>query len=58
VQRREDDREEERSDAQEATETRDAAVAELEAWMSTFHTVARIAFTDRPQQLEKLKLVG
>lgn len=48
------DRQTERSEAEQSTETRDAAVGELRGYLSDFLTVAEIAFADAPQQLEKL----
>ncbi|HEX9372025.1 MAG TPA: hypothetical protein VF897_13510, partial [Roseiflexaceae bacterium] len=44
--------------AQDATRLRDEAVAALEAWMSDFMQIARVALQDRPQFLEKLGLAA
>jgi hypothetical protein len=46
--------EREKGEAQDATEARDQAMDALDAWMSDFRAIARIALEDRPQQLEKL----
>lgn len=46
--------EREKGEAQDATKRRDASVDDLDAWMSDFRTIARIALEDQPQQLEKL----
>jgi hypothetical protein len=54
----EDARETEQSEAQAATEARDAAHRELSVWMSVFRTVAGVAFADTPQELEKLKITA
>jgi hypothetical protein len=40
--------------AQDATRARDAALAALDAWMSDFVKIARVALQDRPQLLEQL----
>ncbi len=44
----------ESGEAQHATEERDKALDEIEAWMSLYYTVAEIALADQPQYLEKL----
>lgn len=49
--------EQEKGDAQDATEARDAAVDALDEWMSDFFSIARVALDDQPQQLEKLGIV-
>ena len=46
--------EREKSEAQQATEHRDVAMDALDEWMSDFISIARVAFEDDPQQLEKL----
>ena len=46
--------EREKSEAQKATEQRDVAMDALDGWMSDFINIARVAFEDDPQQLEKL----
>jgi len=48
---------EEREDAQSATVSRRAALDALDAYMSDFIKVARVAFADDPQRLERLGLV-
>lgn len=48
----------EMGEAQEATAARDAALDELEAWVSDFITVARIVFEDNPQALEKMGILA
>jgi hypothetical protein len=40
--------------AQDATSTRDSALAALAIWMGDFLKIARVALQDRPQLLEKL----
>ena len=50
------DQEREKSEAQKATKTRDAALDALDVWYSEFRTLARIALEDDPQQLEALGL--
>ncbi len=47
-------REDEQGEAQTTTESRDAALAVMDAWMGAFTRVARVAFEDDPQQLERL----
>ena len=44
-------------ESQEATKTKDKALAELEEWMSDFYAVAKIAMEDQPQLLETLGLL-
>jgi len=39
---------------QEATVRRDLALGSLEPWMADFYTIARLAITNSPQQLEML----
>ena len=50
--------EREKGEAQKATEKRDLAVDALDAWMSDFRAIARIAFEEDPQQLEKLTITA
>jgi hypothetical protein len=40
--------------AQHSTKARDAAIATMDAWMSDFVKIARVALQDRPQLLEKI----
>ena len=47
--------EKEKYEAQQATQTRDAAVDELDEWLSELRTVAEIALAAHPQQLEALQ---
>jgi len=44
----------EKGEAQTATKTRDAKIAELDDWMSKFYEIARISIGDKQQWLEKL----
>ena len=44
----------EKGESQEATQTKDAAIAQIDDWMSEFYAVARIALEDKPQLLEAL----
>ncbi len=44
----------ERGEAQDATLARDVALDALDAWMSDFIAIARLALEERPQYLEKL----
>lgn len=44
-------------ESQEATKTKDKALAELDEWMSDFYAVAKIAMEDKPQLLESLGLL-
>ena len=46
--------EQEKGEAQAATEERNTAIKELDEWLNDFKTVARIALTDTPQLLEAL----
>lgn len=46
----------EAGESQDATKSKDAALAALEIWMHDFYDVARIALRDRPQLLESLGL--
>ena len=46
--------EQEKGEAQEATQKRDAAIEEVAEWLSEFKTIARIALEDTPQLLEAL----
>lgn len=48
----------ESGEAQDATKIRDAAMQELDAWMRDFQDIARVAFTDRPQFLEKMGMLA
>lgn len=47
----------EKGESQDATQTKDAAFARLDDWMSEFYAVARIALEDKPQLLETLGLL-
>jgi hypothetical protein len=47
-----------KGEAQRATEKRDAALNELRPWMNDFYRIARLAFADDRQQLEKFKIVA
>ncbi|MEL6606343.1 MAG: hypothetical protein AAFP20_24355 [Cyanobacteria bacterium J06614_10] len=42
------------SEAQAATQKRDAALDELQDWLSDFLAIAKIALEDDPQKLESL----
>lgn len=46
--------EQEKGEAQEATQTRNTAIEALSEWLGDFKTVARIALEDTPQLLEAL----
>jgi len=48
--------EQEKGEAQEATQQRNAAIEALDEWLSDFKVVARIALEDTPQLLEALNL--
>jgi len=52
------DQEREKGEAQKATETRDRALDALDDWMADFREVARVAFRDDRQQLEKLGILA
>ncbi|NIM12794.1 MAG: hypothetical protein GTO45_11870 [Candidatus Aminicenantes bacterium] len=43
-----------KGEAQDITEARDAALKDLQEWLSPFYTAARISLEDRPQLLEKM----
>ncbi len=48
----------EKGESQDATQIKDAAISQMDDWMSEFYAVARIALDDHPQLLEVLgKLV-
>lgn len=47
----------ETGEAREATIIRDNALDDLIAWISDFKAVAKVAFAENPQQLEKLGIV-
>lgn len=44
----------EMGESEETTKLKDAALAEIDSWMSEFYAVARIALEDQPQLLEAL----
>jgi hypothetical protein len=46
-----------KSEAQNATKVRDAAFDDMDNWMADFLNIARIAFADNSQQLEKFGIV-
>ncbi len=48
--------EQEKGEAQEATQKRDAAIDALDEWLADFKIIARIALEDTPQLLEALNL--
>ena len=48
--------EREKGEAQEATQQRNAALGDLDEWLSDFRVVARIALQDTPQLLEALNI--
>lgn len=52
-----DKQKKETGEAQDATEKRDAALEELDEWMSDFLTIAKLALQDQPQLLEALGVV-
>lgn len=43
--------------AQQATASRDTALRQLRRWYTDFSIIARVAFAEQPQQLEKLGIV-
>ena len=47
----------EKGESQEATAIKDAALSEIDKWMSEFYAVARIAMEDKPQLLEALGII-
>lgn len=47
----------EQGEAQQATKERDAAFEEISDWYDEFETVAKIAFTETPQLMEKMGIV-
>ena len=48
----------ETGEAQLATQDRDLKVKELDKRLSDFRAVAKIAFSDKPQQLEKIGILA
>lgn len=44
----------EKGESQEATKTKDTAMAAIDDWMSEFYAIARIGLEDKPQLLEVL----
>lgn len=50
------EKEKARAEAQKATETRDTAFTAMGEWMMSFLNIARLAFIDDRQQLEKLRI--
>ena len=49
--------EEEKGEAQQATQTRDEAMDVLSDWLEDFLDIAEVALADRPQLLEALGVV-
>jgi len=47
----------EAGEAQQATKTRDAAIAEARAYMTDFRTIAKIALAEVPQLSERIGIV-
>jgi len=52
------EQEKEKGEAQAATKKRDAAIDELQAWMSDYLAIAKIALEDNPQLLEGLGVLA
>ena len=50
--------EKEKGEAQQATDDRDEAIDALDAYMSDFREIARVAFAGQPQQLEKFTITA
>jgi hypothetical protein len=48
--------EQEKGEAQAATQERDAAIEALDDWLADFRVVARIALEDDPQLMEALHM--
>lgn len=48
--------EQEKSEAQDATQERNASIEALDEWLGDFRVVARIALEDSPQLMEALKM--
>ncbi len=48
----------EKGESEEATRTKDKALAALEEWLSDFHATAKIALEETPQYLEALGIVA
>ena len=46
--------EQQKGNAQQTTQQRDAALDALDTWVADFQVIARVALADQPQQLEKL----
>ena len=43
-----------KGESQQATQTKNSAIANIDDWMSEFYAIAKIALADRPQLLEAL----